>query len=1047
MVTHQVSRSLAVTLILTQMLGPVVVWALDQPGARTPRASRAVVSGLSGGELTATSPHGTQTTQFNETVGFRDELRTAGGTTAELLVNKHTLVTMLDESQVRLEEMDGHTVVHLEKGTVLLSTAASGLGENESVIVETPATHMTMRGGIVRATVGMASRQATDIPSAGDGPAHLVSRSSMRQAATETGEHERLEVYEGSVHLASRTGGETSLTLESGQSVQIIGGTLGPLSVMESSAIGARPVLLASSQHAATPASGMELVSQRQMDQVSALYQALFGDPDVEIEGKEKERGVIIATLFGAGPGANLFGTGNPYFAALLNAINRTGAGIGNDGTNSLSSVDPEANVLTGSVKGGLGLLTFTNLEGDPKKSSFHGTELLLIDSPGNPAAAPHGGAAPLSTFVGRGIQDQFSNPSVLEASNLSNLTFGTSATISDIDKVTFQPYEIKITRLPPPQPQVQSPSGQRIIFTGGQFGVLLNGQQVTLDPPNSTIARENSFSFERFIPNPDILPDISEDRSFLLRADFGGLRINLDFDRLPAVNDTFTISAVPRTPRIDGNTGVRINENYNFSPSINTAEDNPPIIRASTVAPFVIVPSSTDTRPVSIDGDDQKGALDVRPVQDPPAGDFPDNPREFIISDFSSRSDGKVCEGCKVSGNNGQFLSTSFVDGRITARSNSNPNAPVDLLGGVVLTNETALTLTSQITRAQGIEPSHTAPAIDGSVAAIVGTANAPAFVRIRDRVLAVLDGSTIQPASDNLRTSLLTVLDSQLTGPIETPQSTNTEGLLVRHRPNGEIPPLLELSSVDASGNPLVDGNGKPVRSKVTVTSAAVVRSSGAVPGLLDRALLEASSPILTLAHSQMTATGHLVDLAGANPNGPDMLRASLKTNDPKVPFDALVRLDRGSALNVAGNLLQVANRASATVDGYILSLANGSSLNIGGTLLSLAGNSILRLNSDAFGVFDHTANTLKLSNALCAGGECGLLTDHFNTPFQSSNGKPIQVSGSKSNVQLPQGFTPFRAPTGTASTVLVEEHTALFHVEPGSELHINNVPVVRR
>jgi hypothetical protein len=47
--------------------------------------------------------------------------------------------------------------------------------------------------------------------------------------------------------------------------------------------------------------------------------------------------------------------------------------------------------------------------------------------------------------------------------------------------------------------------------------------------------------------------------------------------------------------------------------------------------------------------------------------------------------------------------------------------------------------------------------------------------------------------------------------------------------------------------------------------------------------------------------------------------------------------------------------------------------------------------------------------------------------------------------SYITLPQGFGPFRAPAGTGSSVVLDEHTALLHVEPGSELHINNVPVV--
>ena len=63
-----------------------------------------------------------------------------------------------------------------------------------------------------------------------------------------------------------------------------------------------------------------------------------------------------------------------------------------------------------------------------------------------------------------------------------------------------------------------------------------------------------------------------------------------------------------------------------------------------------------------------------------------------------------------------------------------------------------------------------------EGSVAAIVANDNEPAFVHIQDRVIAVLNGSSIQPESENLRTSLLSVLDSQLIGP-QTPTFTGGE------------------------------------------------------------------------------------------------------------------------------------------------------------------------------------------------------------------------------------------------------------------------------
>ena len=109
----------------------------------------------------------------------------------------------------------------------------------------------------------------------------------------------------------------------------------------------------------------------------------------------------------------------------------------------------------------------------------------------------------------------------------------------------------------------------------------------------------------------------------------------------------------------------------------------------------------------------------------------------------------------------------------------------------------------------------------------------------------------------------ALLSVLDSQLIGP-QTP--TLTDGNPNRTDATGapEISPLLELSAVDKEGNPV----GEP--STVKATSAVVLRSTGVGAGILDGALLEASSPILTLAHSRMEATGHLIDLAGRDQMG---------------------------------------------------------------------------------------------------------------------------------------------------------------------------------
>ncbi len=228
------------------------------------------------------------------------------------------------------------------------------------------------------------------------------------------------------------------------------------------------------------------------------------------------------------------------------------------------------------------------------------------------------------------------------------------------------------------------------------------------------------------------------------------------------------------------------------------------------------------------------------------------------------------------------------------------------------------------------------------------------PAFVTLSDRVLAVLDGSTIGPDSSATRIGLLSVLDSQLTGPRTIP--ANRVG---RKRGNPGVPPLLEIIN---SNPPLSNPSCRRASRR---PRPVVIRATGALNGILpvDRALLEASAPLLVLVNSTMTTTGHFADLSGAAPgNSRGLLSASL------VPGDALIRLD-ASRLTVNGNLFNLANGASASVTGHLFSLTNGSALTVNGVLVNLAGNSVLNLTSTAFGVFGPGANVLTINNNFCS------------------------------------------------------------------------------
>ncbi len=300
MTVSHFSRVLAVTLVWLQLLGPGLVWALEQRGVEVRRANRAVVSALRGSALTVTTGETTNAVRFSEPIPFDVPVQTARDSSAEVLINNQAVVTMLSESDVTLEERDGNTVVHLNRGSVLVSAAASALREGQTVIVETPGAQLATRGGLLKATVGPGPRQ-TEMIHESEARAYLVSYS-VRPIQTEITLNERFEVYEGTSTVGARTAGATPLVMTPGQSVQLTGGTFGTPSGIEQATSGNGPVLLATTQHAGTPQTGIDLVSQRQMQQVSALQQALFGAPDAQIEGPDSESGAIIATLFGSGP-------------------------------------------------------------------------------------------------------------------------------------------------------------------------------------------------------------------------------------------------------------------------------------------------------------------------------------------------------------------------------------------------------------------------------------------------------------------------------------------------------------------------------------------------------------------------------------------------------------------------------------------------------------------------------------------------------------------------------------------------------------------------
>lgn len=306
----------------------------------------------------------------------------------------------------------------------------------------------------------------------------------------------------------------------------------------------------------------------------------------------------------------------------------------------------------------------------------------------------------------------------------------------------------------------------------------------------------------------------------------------------------------------------------------------------------------------------------------------------------------------------------------------------------------------------------------INGSLVSVVGEpgpAGTSARVVFDDRALAILHGS-VEPDTSGSRAALVTVLDGQLTGPSTVPATRTGDDV--------GVPPLIEV--IDSNPPSATDTPG------IQAVSAVVVRSTRSATSL-DPALLEATAPLLALTRSSMSASGHLVDLAGTASNGKPLLTATL------VPGDALVRLD-ASSLAVKGNLLNLASGATATVTGNLFSLNNGSTLTIDGALVKVGAGSSFTLNNGSFGSFGASGtNTLTVRNNLCDGA-CRTIN---NIPVFAPGVQDLQQA-----VKITGTFAPFSAPPGTPVTasgvpanaqVNIGPGAALLHVEPGGSVTI--------
>jgi hypothetical protein len=297
----------------------------------------------------------------------------------------------------------------------------------------------------------------------------------------------------------------------------------------------------------------------------------------------------------------------------------------------------------------------------------------------------------------------------------------------------------------------------------------------------------------------------------------------------------------------------------------------------------------------------------------------------------------------------------------------------------------------------------------INSSIAALIGrdetgiqSGSHPAFVRMQDRMLAVLNGSAIAPETPDTHLSLLTILDSELHGPTQPPDlfpgDPQPEGV-PEGKARADIPPLIEV--IDSKSS-FPDPNFA-----VVSQSAITMRASSQ----LDQALLEASAPLVSLINSTMRTTGDFAHISGA--------KAQLTVN---VPNDQLVLRGavqlNGSTLSVGGHLFNLTDGARASLTGNLVAMANGSTLNIGGALLNIGTGSSFTLSGGSLVSFGIGTNSVSITGADPGAilASCGACVLRPNIPNLAA-GIPV-MAHPDARITVQPGFVPF-AGVGAGTT----------------------------
>lgn len=981
------SPLIALALIGTQLLGPAALWAMEQRGIRVDASKQLIVTGLAGGEVTAGANGERRTLLFRDTVQPGEQLIVPAQATVEVLIGIRALLAAHGPARIIIsEDVPGQIIVKLDQGELTLAVAGTVLTPGQAVTIQTPIARTVVRSGIVKTTIESNGSRVSSLSEEPQGNLHRVSFNAQVAAVAKSNLVETIQSFEGSSDVQAMEGGGGGATLKAGDSVQVLGGKIIKGTPIETNTR-IEPTLLAAIEgHANTPAGGTENLIAAQMALAGGLGQVLVGASETKdgmgTGGANATGNALLSTIFGAnfgsGSGAGspltflfgggsgsgsgsggsggsggtggLFGTagagGSALFSSQGSAINSSGAGVGddvNDGGTSLNSTDLRNSVpilISASAKGGLGLLTIGKLPANAifleQASSFKSTELLLIDG-GVLSQAPHNGTTPTSALIARGLLDGFQRPLIIGAPGNTGIDYDLTRSFTSIanpNSFTRDNYEIRTK-------------------AGNLFDVFsVNRNQNILTNQSFTAGTGPITNNPALVLQANVTIEGTNVRLFL-KSDTGVI---------PA-GDRFIVSTQNLT-NVNGSGGIQISQEFNLA---GTQPERDP-----QRLPTVIIKSTQDKAKLFLD----------------------------LLPNFSSQPGGQVCVNCGSGGSERiAYPSLSLVDAAVTASSSSDPtlqifdsanpgaDRTVELTGGVVLTDSTAVTLTNQVVRQNSnlvgqvpvpfLSPTSTyfsskglTPIFDASLIGILASGTNPAFVRIQDRILGVLNGSSIKPeivGGNELKVALLSVLDSQLKGPTTRPLNpffdpTQPVGPNNLQFNRDNVAPLIEIvDSLPTTG----DG--------VRVTSGVVVRSTGVLNNLLptNGALLEigdasnVGGPLALIQNSRVNATGNFVDVSGTIQAGRHLLSANVSDG-------ALVRVD-ATQFTVGQDVVNASSQTSVSVRGNLFN-AKGTSNTQASNILGLAG----------------TGTQVSITN-----GSVALLENGSTTTLRSTGGNVISVA----------------------------------------------------